>query len=52
MWHADVFWPPSELIRFSRSLLIFLILALCWLSEAGQIQSTQQFSLELIGEMA
>ena len=41
--HADVSWPPSELIDYGYSLLIFLILMLFWLSETGQIWGFQAF---------
>ena len=35
--HADVYWPLPALLDYNQGLMIFLILALFWLSETGQI---------------
>ena len=40
--HADVSWPPSDLIRL-WSWLIFIIMALFWLGGRGQIRSFRTF---------
>ena len=50
--HADVSWPSSELLVYGRGLLIFLILALFWLSEMGQIWGFRAFPGERMEEMA
>ena len=54
LWHADVSWPPSELIEFwSWSVdFPFLFLASFWLSETAQIWGLWQFSSERMGGMA
>ena len=41
--HADVSWPPPELISLWPGLLIFLILALFWLCGTGQIWGFRAF---------
>ena len=45
IWHADVSWSPSELIR-CHGLLSFPISAASWLNEAGEIGGFQAFSWE------
>ena len=51
--HADVSWPPSELIRiWPRSVDFYLLLAPLWLSETGQICGFWAFPGELIKGMA
>ena len=52
LWHADVFWPPSELIKFWSWSVDFPFLVSFWLSETGQIWGLWQFSSECMGGMA
>ena len=52
LWHADVSWPPSELIKFWSWSVNFPFLASFWLSETGQIWGLWQFSSECMGGMA
>ena len=49
--HADVSWPSSNCLVYDRGLLIFLILALFWLSEMGQIWGFRAFPGERIEGM-
>ena len=50
--HADVSWPSSELISLWPWYVDFLILALFWLSETGQIWGFRAFPGERLEEMA
>ena len=50
--HADVSWPPSELISLWPRSVDFLILALFWLSETGQIWGFGAFPKEHVEGMA
>ena len=50
--HADVSWPPSELISLWLRSGDFLILVLFWLSETGQIWGFQAFSGKPMEEIA
>ena len=51
IWHADVSWPPSQLIwlDFGHGLLILLILAPLWLSETAHIWDLWELSGERLG---
>ena len=50
--HADVSWPPPELISLWPQFAdFFLILALFWLSETGQIWGFRAFPGERMEEM-
>ena len=47
IWHADIPWPPSELIRFRwSSAFDFAISVAFWLSETGHICDFRAFSRE------
>ena len=50
--HADVSWPPSELVSLWPRSGDFLILALFWLSETGQIWGFRAFPGERMKGMA
>ena len=52
MLHADVSWPPTELISLWPQSVDFANLALFWLSEMGQIWGFRAFPGERIEEMA
>ena len=52
LWHADVSWPPSELIKFWSWSVDFPFFASFWLSETGQIWGLWQFSPECMGGIA
>ena len=52
LWHADVSWPPSELIKFWSRSVDFPFLASFWLSETGKIWGLWQFSSECMGGIA
>ena len=54
IWHADVFWPPSELnwLYFGHCLFIFLFLVAFWLRETGQMWDFGVFSWERKGRMS
>ena len=43
VWHADISWPPSELIRLWVHSVDFPALALFWLSETGQSLGFRKF---------
>ena len=50
--HTDVSWPPSELISLWPGSVDFLILALFWLSEMGQMWCFRAFPGERMEGMA
>ena len=50
--HADVSWPPSQLISSGSQSVDFLILGLFWLSETGQISGFRAFPGERMEGMA
>ena len=49
--HSDVSWPLQNWLVYGHGLLIFLILALFWLSETGQIWGFRAFPGECMEEM-
>ena len=50
--HSDVSWQPSELISSGSRSVIFVILALFWLSETGQIWGFRVYLRERLEGMA